>query len=298
MRRTTRLLCTLLAAGALACGSDGSSADVDGGSGGDGGGGGGNPDASIDDVPDRLSYIDTLTIPSVSGQEPSCCYDFGEISKNGTGTDDNALAIIANNPLLEFAGIDFQQVLDDTLENGDQVLLLNHVGLTGPDDSFRMDGLQGDFAEGTTYTEASAGVTTLTATVKEARISGAATLSETAASYTGGELSGYILVDELFAGLNAYAATCTCLGLSGDLFAKGPDGLWDSDCVANAATLCAEEPDCATIAGSEVFEGQACPLVPDLIQNNADIDLNDDPAVYEGLSVGFEWTGQNAAIAP
>ncbi|MBT8495273.1 MAG: hypothetical protein KJO07_19660, partial [Deltaproteobacteria bacterium] len=157
MRRTTRLLCTLLAASALACGSDGSSADVDGGSGGDGGGGGGNPDASIDDVPDRLSYIDTLTIPSVSGQEPSCCYDFGEISKNGTGTDDNALAIIANNPLLEFAGIDFQQVLDDTLENGDQVLLLNHVGLTGPDDSFRMDGLQGDFAEGTTYTEASAG---------------------------------------------------------------------------------------------------------------------------------------------
>lgn len=346
MRRRTTLhpLVPLLSAAALAACGGGDGGPGSGPDGGPGGGGGGI-DASIEDVDDRTTYVDTLAIPALDGETPTCCHDFGEISRDsiedGTDNPDNALAVIANNPLVSLA-LDFQQVLDDTLESGSQVILLNHVGLIGPDDTFRMEGLTGSFAEGTTYQEASAGTGSfvvdaaaydgsgsalialtgsisagfvdagpsdftfqlpfgdiaIPATVKEARISGEASLTDTGVAYESGELSGYILTDELFGALNTFATSCTCLGLDGDLFTPDQQGRYQGNCVEGASDLCPDDPNCATMAGTDIFAGEACSLIPDLIQNNADINLEGDATLYEGLSVGFQWTGKNASLTP
>ena len=321
------LLCFAL--GAAACGGDDSS-NGSNGTNGTNGVNGTNGTQPEDDVPDRVSYVDTLVIPEVNNGTPACCIDFGDRSKN-PGVD-NAFASLADQ-LSGFA--DLQTTVDESLEDGSQILLLNHVGLVDENDGFRLEGLLGEFAGATTYTEASAGTgtftidpssfvggealismqgdmeggamtagpddfvlslplgdVTITINVSEALLTGDATLdSETQVSYINGELSGYLLVDEIFNGLNAYLdAECECLGLDGDVFVQDGETLeWSANCAEDAGT-------CTESGCENIGTGLACGLLPTIMQSVADIDTNNDTQRYEGLSVGLQFTGQTATI--
>jgi hypothetical protein len=301
---------------------------------------------------EKASYIDTLTIPPISGGHPTCCRDFGAISRDAIEVHssfmDNALATLADG--LGTFGIDIQATLTDSLQDGSLVLLLDHRDLeaTLPDE-FALAQFIGSFAPGTDYTIASAGngtfyadpalsflpgsgeprnfaypalmtspamtagplalslslpfgFLTLNVSAEQSEVNGDATISPGGVAYTNGELSGFILTDDIFNGLNLVlnSPLCACLGLSSDVYSKAPSGLWGSDCISNASTLCNDpgEEVCVTLAGTNLFGSppQVCTVLPGALQENADIDLDSDPSVYEGMSVGLQFTAKNATF--
>jgi hypothetical protein len=123
------------------------------------------PDDPQDYTPGVSSYIDSLTLPGLDGGGvPTCCQDFGGKSKNGSGDIDNALALLADG--LSVLGFDIQATLDDAIQNGELVLLLDHQNLnvvTQPDE-FALVQLLGAFEGATDYASASAGLGTFEAT--------------------------------------------------------------------------------------------------------------------------------------
>jgi hypothetical protein len=126
------------------------------------------------------------------------------------------------------------------------------------------------------------------------------TITAAGINYTNGELSGYVETAQIFGALNAIllSPTCSCLGISSDVYTQNMDGSWSSTCVSNAATLCTQpgEDICVTLAGTNVLNGEVCSVLPNFMNNAADIDLNSDPTAYEGLSMGFQFTGVTGTV--
>ena len=110
-----------------------------------------------------------------------------------------------------------------------------------------------------------------------------------------GELSGYVTVTDFYDSYNFVVnEACSCLGLTGDLVEPNGDGTYTYNCVSDALTLCSapEEEVCATMAGTNLFTGgEICTGLDLFIGGVADIDLDGDPTVYEGLSVGLTFQG-------
>jgi len=132
------------------------------------------PADPADYTPGPVSYLDTLAIPAVDPGPPAvaeCCKDFGDISRDfivsGTNNIDNALAVLASQLL--GLGIDFGQILDDSIVSGDLLILFDHqllqfnggmfagVGARSLPDEFALAQLAGTFDAGTTYDDAAAG---------------------------------------------------------------------------------------------------------------------------------------------
>jgi hypothetical protein len=321
----------------------------------------------------KASYIDTLTIPPIgpklcsaghcqTGETcttnsdcyagPTCCKDFGAISRDhieaSTNHVDNALAVLADG--LGALGIDIQATLTNSIQDGSLVLLLDHRDLDEgslPDD-FALAQFIGSFAPGTDYTIASAGngafyastasflpgtgeprnwyqpalmsvsnmtagpfalslslpfgFLTLDVGAEQAGVTGAPTISPGGVAYAGGKITGFILTDDIFAGLNLVlnSPTCACLGIHPDVYFKQPDGAWDSACISNASTLCPDmaEEVCVTLAGNNLLGSppQVCGALPVALAGAADIDLNSDSNVYEAMTVGLQFTAKNGAF--
>jgi len=316
-----------------------------------------------------ISYLNTLTIPPVFQAGATCCRDFGAISKNGVGPIDNALANLAN-LLLSLGVADFGAILNQSLQDGSLVVLLDHQlldfasAVTSSDgaasdalrrslpDDFALVQLAGAFAPGTTFTEASAGngefsilgksflpgtgepenyvfpalmdtasmsagpltleltlpfgFLTLDLKALDGEVSADhGTISTAGVPYTNGKLSGYVLVDDIYAGLNGLllSSQCDCLGRSEPIYSKQPDGTWSGACLTNALDLCSQpdEEVCVTLAGNvnsnpPVGPVQACSILPQVINLQSDIDLNGDPSVYEALSLGLQFTGVTGQV--
>ncbi len=115
-------------------------------------------------------------------------------------------------------------------------------------------------------------------------------------SYADGQLSGFMQVDSFFAGLNAIldSSTCDCLGHASSIYTQNPSGIWSGACSSTAASLCTDpsESICVTLGGNQVLADppQVCAVLPTIIQDAADLDLNDDPSRYEGFTVGLQFT--------
>jgi hypothetical protein len=128
------------------------------------------------------------------------------------------------------------------------------------------------------------------------------TITVAGVPYSNGKLSGYVLMDQIFDSLNAIlnAPQCACLNLSSNVYEQQLDGTWESNCLANASTLCPNmaEEICRTLAGSNLFASppQVCALLPGILQGQADIDTNSEPTVYEAMSVGLQFTAVNGQI--
>ena len=104
----------------------------------------------------RVTYIATLRFPEIDeNDQPICCRDFGDISRN-PGID-NSFAILASSLL--GLGFDLNQLLYDTLASGDLVALLDHRELDGETDpdGFALAWLRGSFDAPTDYATAAAG---------------------------------------------------------------------------------------------------------------------------------------------
>jgi hypothetical protein len=113
-----------------------------------------------------------------------------------------------------------------------------------------------------------------------------------------GSMSGYVTVDDLFGAMNQVVdASCGCLGRTTQLFSK-TGATWGADCQADAADLCMadEEEVCRSLAGGNILAGGLCNVVPPLMTNVADLDLDDTVTGYEALSIGLNWSGVNATV--
>ncbi|MFT4570480.1 MAG: hypothetical protein ACI8TX_001739 [Hyphomicrobiaceae bacterium] len=122
-------------------------------------------------------------------------------------------------------------------------------------------------------------------------------------SYSDGKLSGFMLIDDFFAGLNSLldSSVCDCLGLSESIFTQDGGGNWSgSGCLVNAAALCTapEESTCVTLGGNQVLSSppQVCSVLPGIIEGSADLDLNEDPSRYEGFTIGLQLTAVPGSI--
>jgi len=146
------------------------------------------------------------------------------------------------------------------------------------------------------------GFVTLDLQAFEAEIAGDhGVISVSGIPYSNGEISAYILVDDIFSAINALlnSSQCSCLGLTGSVYNQQPDGTWSATCVSTAGkcTLPGEEV-CKTLAGNNLLgtPQEVCLVLPSVLQNQADLDLNSDPTRYEGMSIGLQFTGTTAAV--
>lgn len=125
------------------------------------------PTDPADNTFPNVVYVHELQIPEevdASGN-PTCCYDFGPISKDfiraGTDNIDNSLAKLLNNPQLKNQGIDINATLDISIRSGGVVVLFDHLlldGFTDPD-GFVLAALSGRWDTTTTnYDNASIGL--------------------------------------------------------------------------------------------------------------------------------------------
>lgn len=120
--------------------------------------------------------------------------------------------------------------------------------------------------------------------------------------YTNGTISGYVLLTDVFGTVNDIlnSPTCSCLGHSSDIYVQLPNGSWDGNCITDPASLCTDPSEslCVSLSGTSLISDppQVCGLLPNLLSNQADIDLNADPTNFEALSVGLQFTAVNAAI--
>ncbi len=289
-----------------------------------------------------VTYVSSLQLPDIGGDDdrPLCCRDFGAISRD-EGVD-NSLAILRST----IAGFDYDlnDLLRNTIESGDLVVLLDHRELDGPDDpdNFALAWLRGVFEGGTSFAQASAGngtylldpdsltatgeprllfnpatmrggemaagparlnlllpiaFTTLDVTVEDASISGTASIQTDGVAYTGGEISGWVEIEEIFGNVNRIvAAQCECLGLGNTpLFEQDADGDWRANCVDDVPLLCADDL-CHTLAGKDINDGGTCNLARQVLPALADIDTDGDRSRFEAISIGLEWTGVTGEV--
>jgi len=153
------------------------------------------------------------------------------------------------------------------------------------------------------------GFVTLDLTATEAEIEGdPGTISAAGVPYTDGKIAGYVLISDIFAAINAIlnSSTCDCLGLTSDVYTESSPGAGDwsgSGCVAAAPALCTDpdEEICVTLAGTNIPDG-VCTLLAVFLVQVGDIDTDGNPpppagtGFYEGMSLGLEYTAQNAQI--
>ncbi len=318
-----------------ACGGS----DDNGGPGVDAGNGNGNGEPADS----RITYVSELSLPSISGGEPSCCKDFGELSKPKIEEDrdaiDNAFAQLAS--AVGTFGIDIQEAMTAQLEEGRLAILFEHVDLRSENDTFTLDGYFGAFAGATTYAEASDGQGSFTiepnsydgsgnplirfsgasmqdgslsagpavvaasfpvaggaldVELQAAEVTGEATLSEGGVSYVDGTIAGYVLLDDIFAAANDFlnSEACDCLNLGGrDVFVKDGED-WDSECLDDTeqeAQTCEEDSGCLSLAS-----GIICTGLPAILETEADIRTDPNSSLYQGLSVGWSFSGVPAEI--
>lgn len=142
------------------------------------------------------------------------------------------------------------------------------------------------------------GVIALPFTLREAVIEGDVIQTAAGVEYTRGTLSGYLLVDDFFESLNAYASTfCDCLELGDQaLYEFTDDDKIIPHCVPQATARCGEGSNCAAVGGNNVLEFGVCALLLQLVQNAADIDIDGDTSNFEALSLSFEFVGAPARI--
>ncbi len=139
----------------------GPDADPDGGS--DGGSDAGTewPETPDDYLTGLVSYMATWTVPEtdVDGNYV-CCKDFGSISKDfieeGTNNIDNGWVALTD-AIGGVTGSLLQEELDSQLQNGDLVILLDHVDYVQDGTPFVLARLDGAFESGTVYPTAAAG---------------------------------------------------------------------------------------------------------------------------------------------
>ena len=322
------------------------------GCGGDDGGGEPGVDASPGNgngsADSQFAYLDQVTMATISGGEPTCCKDFGAISKakieNDEDAVDNALAHLAS--AIEdtgFIDFSFQDTIDGQLEAGGRVLLFGHDDLTSDTDTFTLNGFFGEFEGDTTYAEASAGdgsftidplsydssgnvvirfddaaleggeLSTTEATIAftmpmgdqivtvplhSGELGGTATLSDDGVSYADGTLAGYLLLEDLFGEMNEFfkSDACSCLGI-GDRDVFTYDNGWDSTCAqeddSDGDNTCEEDSACNMAEGGAV---SVCSALPPILVAEADIRTDAESSDYQGLSIGFGFTGVPAQI--
>jgi len=110
-----------------------------------------------DYIPGIGSYVATLTVPSVAGDIPSCCYDFQAKSKN-EGVDNGYAKFVQYVGGLVSNSLDVQSIIDDLLDDGDLIWLFDHRGIRiDRTDQFTLALLYGRFEGSTTVIEAQAG---------------------------------------------------------------------------------------------------------------------------------------------
>lgn len=137
-------------------------------------------------------------------------------------------------------------------------------------------------------------------TVHDARVEGMIRAGEAGVSYSEGELSGYATTSSIFDALNEIVgANCGCLGLDDPfrLYSQSPTGNWGGSCAPMAHLNCSE-PDqevCRVLAGANVIDGGFCGVLPQILQNSADIDSDGD-GQWESISIGLEWSAVPAAL--
>ncbi|HYB99844.1 MAG TPA: hypothetical protein VEC57_12005 [Candidatus Limnocylindrales bacterium] len=108
------------------------------------------------------AYISDVQVPTIVNDEPTCCRDFGTISRDfiedGTDKRDNALARLADS--LSGIGFDLEALLNEAIQDGSVSLLLDHPGLDTmslPEDELALTALTSEWTNGTDYSTASAG---------------------------------------------------------------------------------------------------------------------------------------------
>ena len=290
-----------------------------------------------------VTYVSEMRVPSISGGVPTCCKDFGELSKpyieDERDAIDNAFAQLGS--ALSTFGFDMQAAMTASVEEGQVVVLFDHTDLTGENDTFRLDGYFGAFAGGTSYAEASAGqgsfaiephsfdgagnplirfdnasmdggsllagpavvgvsfpVTggALDLQLHAAEVTGDATISSNGVTYANGTIAGYLLLENIFGAANDFLNSdgCACLNLGGrDIFVQ-VDEEWDAECLTSAeqdAQTCDEDSGCLTLAS-----GLLCGGLPTILESEADIRTDAGSSVYQGLSVGWSFSGVPAEI--
>ncbi len=134
--------------------------------------------------------------------------------------------------------------------------------------------------------------------VRNAEVSGLASFETNGIAYTGGVMSGWLEVQDIFDATNAVLTSdeCACLGLSAPVYVNGPGG-WSANCVDASQSACGpDQRACAVLAGNNIGNGEACPVAVTLFSGAADLDLDGDPAEYEALSLGLHWTAAAAQV--
>ena len=299
-----------------------------------------------------ISYISEITIPELDqDDDPTCCFDFGSISKND-GLD-NAYATFMQeiNDLVPL--FDAQQEYDELLARNPQdnplVWLIDHRGLAvGQSDQFRMAFLYGAMEGDTTQPDARAGTGTFTISsrsfepgtgtplsafdavffseptgavlspsgsmfvpfalantelqlpLEAARVRGTAVPTNDGVSYSRGEISGYITVDDFFGTLNdTLEERCSCIADELPIFTKNVDGDWVESCPTGPTVVnaCGGSPlteVCVGIAG-RVQDGGACSQFPLLVPNQVDIDTDGDDE-YDAISFGLEFIAARGEV--
>lgn len=136
-------------------------------------------------------------------------------------------------------------------------------------------------------------------TISGARISAqvntAASSLENGVALTDGKIGGYVKLEDLFTAVNAYAGTCTCLGLPAqtDLITWDPATLTGSCATVSAVNLEACETEgnsgCATLGGT------MCGTLLNLAPGLADVDADKD-GTEDSMSIGATFTAVGAKI--
>jgi hypothetical protein len=142
------------------------------------------------------------------------------------------------------------------------------------------------------------GVALVPVTVHDARIEGRMRKGSDGVGYSEGKLSGFASTAEIFRAVNeVVAANCDCLGLDRDLYGMSTTGNWSGACTPMAHITC-DQPDeevCRVLGGANVIDGGYCGVLPQIVQNTADIDSDGD-GEWDALSLGLRWSAVPASI--
>lgn len=306
--------------------------------------------ASIDEfvaTATDVSYVSSLALPATdpSGY-PTCCRDFGEMSKRPG--NDNALSSLMGQLISLDPDSGVETLLQDSVEQGSVVLLLDHRAFDGGDDAdgYALSWIDGQWAPNTQWAAASdgagvfgvspdsfvpgsgkprsvmnpallddgivsagpinlrlqipVGFALVPITVHDARVEATIRSGDSGVGYSEGSLSGYAATSEVFEALNEIVgANCACLGLDDpySLYEQSSSGNWSGACATMAHVTCPEPEQevCRTLGGANVIDGGFCGVLPQILQNRADIDSDAD-GTWDSLSLGLEWTAVPASL--
>ena len=133
----------------------------------------------------------------------------------------------------------------------------------------------------------------LSAKFDDVMLSGTASIAGPGVSYSAGELSGYVTLDEFFAALNDYVQSeCACLSAPDPVIRRLGDGTVEQHCSSLTPSVCiaAGNDTCAAL-------GANCSTLVPLFVVAADIELESTRTGYDAISFGMAWTAVPATIA-